>query len=181
MLFLKGLKLSIKEKVYHLNHSSVSAAMRTTMKLEQEMIDASWFLDKKREGDRKKSDNLGKKYKSDLGFSSGNSSRGQFSGLSNENREPWERACFGCGQPKNFKRDYPNPNREQQSCQSPNTQIQTQGLSRTNGTGQSYSFNWGRGQNQNGNVGEEIPILRVVVEHRVVCTPLLKWSNPRLK
>ena len=70
-LFLKGLKLSIKEKVYRLNYGSGVDAERTTMKVEQERVDANRFLDKKHSNDGKKSGNKGKKYRSDSGFSSG--------------------------------------------------------------------------------------------------------------
>ena len=62
-----------------------------------------------------------------------------------------EKIYFRCGKPGHFKRDCPNPNREQRSYQSPNTQ--TQSSSRTGGMGQFYSFNHGRGQSQSGQCG----------------------------
>ena len=149
-LFLKGLKPFIREKVYHLNHNSVADAVKTTMKVEQERVDASRFLDKKHNGDGKKLGNPGKKYKSDSGSSGASSGKSWFSGSSNESRESKERVCFGCGKPGHFKRECPTLNRDQRSYQSPNTQAQSQVSSRPGGSGQSYSFNQGRGQSQSG-------------------------------
>ena len=111
-LFLKGLKPSIRKKVYHLNHNSVANVVKTTMKVEQERVDASQFLDKKRSGDGRKLGNPGKKYKSDSGSSSASSGKSWFSGSSNKNREPREKIYFGCGKPGHFKRDCLTPNRE---------------------------------------------------------------------
>ena len=79
-LFLKGLKPSIRDKVYHLNHNSVADAVKMALKVEQERVDASRFLDKKRGGDGKKSSNPGKKYKSDSWSSSASSGKSWFPG-----------------------------------------------------------------------------------------------------
>ncbi|KAM7507029.1 hypothetical protein LguiA_017482 [Lonicera macranthoides] len=85
-LFLKGLKLSIKKKVYHLNYSSVTEAVRMAMKVEQKRANTSRFLEKKRGIEENKSGNQGKKYRSDYGSSSG--SGGHFLGSGSENQEP---------------------------------------------------------------------------------------------
>ena len=64
--------------MYHLNHNSVADAVKTAMKVKQMRVDASRFLDKKRGSDEKKSSNPGKRYKSDLGYSSASSGRSCF-------------------------------------------------------------------------------------------------------
>lgn len=59
--FLKGLKSSIIEKVYQLNCNSIGDAIRMTMRVEQNRVDASRFLDKKRGSDGMKSGGYRKK------------------------------------------------------------------------------------------------------------------------
>ena len=75
-LFLKGLKPSIRQKVYHLNYNSFADAVKTAMKVEQERTNASRFFETKRGSDGDKWGNKGKKYKSNPGSSSGKYYRG---------------------------------------------------------------------------------------------------------
>ena len=64
-LFLKGLKPSIRQKVYHLNYNNVSDAVKTAMKVEQERANVTRFFKTKMGGDGEKSGNQEKWYKSD--------------------------------------------------------------------------------------------------------------------
>lgn len=106
-LFLKGLKLSIREKVYHLSHISVAEAVTIAMEVEHERADNNKFLEKKRGTEGNKSSGLGKRSKSDSGSSRGSMGKDRFSGFGTDGQGPRKRICFGCGQPRHIRRDCP--------------------------------------------------------------------------
>ncbi|KAM7486262.1 hypothetical protein LguiA_002271 [Lonicera macranthoides] len=139
-LFLKGLRPSIRENVYHLTYSSVTEAVRIAMKVKQERADASRFLERKRGIEQNKSGNQGKKYRSDYGSSSGSVGSGRFSGSTSEYQGSKERVCYGSGQPEHICRDCLGVSREQQPPQPPYRQSRTQGSDRDRTSGRVYTL-----------------------------------------
>lgn len=113
LLFLKELKLSIREKVYHLSYGNIVDAVRTALKVEQERADASRFVKRKKGTEDKESSNHGKKYKSD----SESSDRSYLSRFGNENWGRWQRIYFECGRPGHMRKDCPNLSQKSQSFQ----------------------------------------------------------------